>query len=602
MGVEGRASKRSRRFTADAVNEIALATGLSPVDVEAKVERMTDDERLDVVAAICTRIHSALDEAPTRKKAGPLGVLTPRPEVQQVSLWDTETVQHRGSEPERDSSPSAPRQSVPPAGLIVTPPEIVEEMVRTALDLHRMDHIAFGDPALGSGIFFAVLVRCLEEAGRPISSADGVELDPNRGRAAMQRWSDYDLQVFAGDFLKSVPIRQWNFILANPPYVRSQIIDDDVKAELSSLVFRRLGIELSGRSNLFVYFLLLAHDWMADDGTAAWLLPADVLDSDYGRAVRNYLTSHVDLVAVHVFDSGGRSFENALVSSVVVFFRKSQPSDDRVQFSRGVSITQASTKRMVSKDSLISSSRWRQFSHPKRRSVDRDLLSLGDVFDVTRGVATGANDVFVLGERECRDLGLNGYGLRPLVPKSRYLPDDGIVRADDSGGPIVRKRLFLIDSCDPIDVLQERAPKLADYLSSVPEAVLDRYLVRRRSPFYCQDRRDNVQIFASSMGKYRGGRIPVNFYLNYSDATILNNYVALYLKGSGRSLIPREDMHFLVDLLREIEPTEYLYWGREFGGGLVKLEPGDLANVRLPISRDGLRGLPRRRRELFSVD
>jgi adenine-specific DNA-methyltransferase len=54
---------------------------------------------------------------------------------------------------------------------------------------------------------------------------------------------------------------------------------------------------------------------MADDGYAAWLIPSEFMDVNYGAALKRYLTDHVTLIRVHRFDPADVQFGDALVSS-----------------------------------------------------------------------------------------------------------------------------------------------------------------------------------------------------------------------------------------------------------------------------------------------
>ena len=54
---------------------------------------------------------------------------------------------------------------------------------------------------------------------------------------------------------------------------------------------------------------------MADDGLAAWLIPSEFMDVNYGRAIKEYLLNQVTLLRIHRFDPSDVQFNDALVSS-----------------------------------------------------------------------------------------------------------------------------------------------------------------------------------------------------------------------------------------------------------------------------------------------
>jgi len=90
------------------------------------------------------------------------------------------------------------------------------------------------------------------------------------------------------------------------------------KERLQRLAFKMTGVRVSGLAGLYVYFLLLATSWMEDDGYAAWLIPSEFMDVNYGTALKDFLTDRVTLIRSHRFDPDEVQFGDALVSSVVL--------------------------------------------------------------------------------------------------------------------------------------------------------------------------------------------------------------------------------------------------------------------------------------------
>ena len=63
-----------------------------------------------------------------------------------------------------------------------------------------------------------------------------------------------------------------------------------------------IGVEVNGLAGLYVYFLLLATAWMEDGGIAAWLIPSEFMDVNYGAALKGFLADRVTLIRAHRFD------------------------------------------------------------------------------------------------------------------------------------------------------------------------------------------------------------------------------------------------------------------------------------------------------------
>src|SRR5207248_1536624 len=121
--------------------------------------------------------------------------------------------------------------------------------------------------------------------------------------------------------------------------VRHHHLNREEKERLGRLTFERTGVEVNGLAGLYVYFLLVATAWLEDGGHAAWLVPSEFMDVNYGAAIKRFLCDRVTLLRVHRFDPERVQFDDALVSSVVLTLRKARPPENHtVRFTFGGSI------------------------------------------------------------------------------------------------------------------------------------------------------------------------------------------------------------------------------------------------------------------------
>jgi adenine-specific DNA-methyltransferase len=229
-------------------------------------------------------------------------------------------------------------------GQFATPNSLAVEIAQYVKSVagRRLRSIRFADPAVGTGSFFSAALSVFG-SGR-IESAVGVELDPRFCDAARELWGEAGLEVVQGDFTRIVAVGDRpaapNLILTNPPYVRHHHLQREDKERLQALANEMAGVRINGLAGLYIYFVLLATEWMEDGGYAAWLIPSEFMDVNYGRSVKRYLLEQVKLLQVHRFDPTEVQFADALVSSAVVFFRKGKPPvDHQVTFSFGGTLT-----------------------------------------------------------------------------------------------------------------------------------------------------------------------------------------------------------------------------------------------------------------------
>jgi hypothetical protein len=476
-----------------------------------------------------------------------------------------------------DSVKSAKERNV--WGQFATPPGLAEEMLQYARRL--TGRVRFLDPAIGTGSFYSALRKVFERDH--IEAAAGIELDPSFAEAARQLWADSGLQVMEADFTTLQPEARFNLIVSNPPYVRHHHLDAAVKERLQYHVLHRHRIRISGLAGLYCYFLLLSDEWLEEGGLSVWLIPSEFMDVNYGQAIKQYLTEQVELLHIHRFSPADAQFTDALVSSAIVVFRKKRPErDHEAKMSFGGSLLSPSWVSLVPVDALRDARKWTAFP---AREVDSSphghYLTLGDLFAVKRGIATGANGFFILPEEDAARAGIPEEFRRPILPGPRHIANE-VVEADQRGYPSNTPRLVLIDCNLPEAEIEAHFPQFWQYLRRGKEQDIHAtYLTSHRNPWYSQEKREPAPFLFTYMGRSGEARKPFRVIWNKSAATAHNVYLLLYPKGALKRVL--EDLpglnRVVYEHLRCIGTAQLLSEGRVYGGGLHKMEPKELARV-----------------------
>lgn len=525
--------------------------------------QLSDNDRLKLTRLICKHLHSAVDgfrKAPSRRHKQT----------------------RRSSKKDAASRRARKRATADELEIHLTPPELATEIADYAVTLIEPAEtkINFGDPAVGTGAFYSALLRVLGGRER-VSSAMGIDINEEQVASAKWRWAHKGMKVQVGDYLHMEKLRKRNLILANPPYLRHQKIRSKYKLELRDRAAMTIGIPVSARSGLYVYFLLLSHAWMLPDAIGAWLIPSEFMQTNYGESVRQYLSQKVELIRIHTFDYKDPQFENAMVLPAIVVFRNRIPSlGHAAQLSSGGTLRNPEICLQVRVEELRQQSRW-SISEKVTTKKWSDVR-VGDIFEVRRGIATGANSFFVMDRETAAQRGIPQEALRPVLPKARMLKRDIVDRAAD-GYPRVHPQLCLIDSALSEEQIRMQYPSFAEYLSQAGGlGILNRNLVRNRRPWYKQERRRPAPFLCTYMGRGRPDTPPIRFIWNKSDAIATNTYIMLYPRTRLASLLQTRPAlnGKLFALLQETAKTTMSETYRVHAGGLHKMEPGELLKVR----------------------
>lgn len=472
-------------------------------------------------------------------------------------------------------------------GQFATPNSLAIEMIQYAKIL-RANHeeIRFLDPAIGTGSFYSALQQVF--SADQIESANGYEIDPVHAKAAISLWSSTSLKLNIADFTESQPPEEEslksNFLICNPPYVRHHHLSSDQKIYLKQLGLRSTGIELSGLAGLYCYFLLAAHEWMAPDGIACWLIPSEFMDVNYGKQIKNYLLEQVTLLRVHRFSPDDLQFSDALTTSTVVWLKNTKPNhDNTVEFTYGGSLNRPVALENIRSSTLKKTSKWNNSSILTTQKINCDSkIKLSDLFEIKRGVATGANHFFILTLEQIHKFCIPYELLTPILPSPRHLLDDEVF-ADHQGNPDLDRKLFLLTCKQPIEDLKIQYPSVYDYLQSGEKSgISERYLCRHRSLWYQQETRSPAMFLCPYMGRNQSKKSkPFRFILNHSKAIAPNVYLMMYPKARLASLMTAnpEFIQLVWKALNSIPLQSLIHEGRVYGDGLHKLEPKELANA-----------------------
>ena len=118
-------------------------------------------------------------------------------------------------------------------------------------------------------------------------------------------------------------------------------------------------------------------------------------------------------------------------------------------------------------------------------------------------------------------------------------------------------------------------------------------LIKNRKPWYRQERRDPPLFLCTYMGRGTKDIPAIRFIWNRSNAIATNVYLMLYPREKLAQKLSKqpEFQAKMFELLCKVALRGFSEHGREYGGGLRKIEPKELLDVRLLTFPNWLKGV-----------
>ena len=286
-------------------------------------------------------------------------------------------------------------------------------------------------------------------------------------------------------------------------------------------------------------------------------------------------------------------FDDTDISTAIVVFKKSKPSmAQKAHITYGESIDKPDFSVEIKIGSLCNEiSNWRTvifntMANSNHKDVLKEDVLFSQLFDIKRGIATGANKFFVMERSEAEKKGIPEIALKPLLPKARFL-ETTIIEAEDDGYPKISRQNVLIDCDLSEDDIRIKHPEFYAYLQTakIPDGdgntILDKTLVKSRKLWYKQESRTPPMFLLTYMGRKKEELPALYFIYNKSKALALNTYLLLYPKPWLHELLKGNDA-LCRDLLRSLNESAQeiiMKQTRIYAGGLHKLEPNELKRI-----------------------
>lgn len=439
-------------------------------------------------------------------------------------------------------------------GIYYTPDELAKFLVKPLI---QKSHLSIFDPAYGEGSLLLAAEAILKQkdaTGNKNLHIYGCDTTPVNGYLKHLP-SSHLLKL---DFFEYPLEHKFDVILMNPPYVRHHLISYSKIKRYQKIVARSCQLKLS--SDLWAYFLVKSISHLKEGGSIGAILPWSFLQADYASGIRKWLSNHFG--EIRVLALGADFFDKAQERILMVWLQHyGEPLRAiDISFSQHISDNLVYTK--------LDKAKWELQNVLFSRTYDIEMIltnyinhynfkKFEEYADVKIGVVTGADNFFIMSEREAKKVGFLKRHLVPIFTSSKEF----------SG--------FSLNGNDPAGRLILLSPRYyGAYKSYIRGGIKENYHLRahstRREPWYSVELGQTPDAFFP----YRATLLP---YLVVNDRGVqcTNSIHRVYF----RDLSSTEKKWLQISLMAVPGQLSVEAYSKTYGGGVLKIEPKSLKNA-----------------------
>ena len=409
------------------------------------------------------------------------------------------------------------------------------------------------DPAVGNSIFFRRIKN------KQIKKY-GYDIDKN-----IIKYFNYGYDIKVENYLLSNINQKFDAIICNPPYNRFQSIDN--RDQIRKFFLENYHIKVNGYTNQAILFLIKSINELNDQGRLIYIIPTDFMEAAYGLQIKKILLKHKLIYAIINLDY--EVFKNATTTSCILLLQKTE--NKKIKF---LNIKNKEDFKDINKKkgNLIDYSdinpydKWLNYFKNDSKKY-KNLVKVNKYLKITRGIATGCNNFFVLNKSTIEKEKLDKKYFINCISKSvdikKCIFNDEILanlKQQD-------KKVYLLN----IDKNDLENNNLNKYISKGKKMKInEKYLLKKRNPWYLMEKKQAAPIWITSANR---GKIKV--IRNLTKTVNLTTFHSVYVNEKYKKLTNILFCYLISDIGQEIIKHNK----KTMGGGLEKYQPGDLNNA-----------------------
>lgn len=469
------------------------------------------------------------------------------------------------NEPEKEYSQMVSLEHRKKFAQFFTPFPIAEFMAQWILGNKQLKSVL--DPAFGLGVF----ARAIRQNNLKCT-IKGFDIDENILAKSLTLFeNDKNTSVHLKDYMFNDWDNRYDGIICNPPYFKFH--DYDNKLILKEIE-DKLGLKLNGFTNLYTLFLLKSAYQLNENGRAAYIIPSEFLNSDYGKLVKAYLIKNRLLRYIIIFNFEENVFDDALTTASILLFANDNEKSE-VEFmtikrpeeldnlkERFSIYPKTESENAISFSKLNPEIKWRAYYQTLNSIRFKNLVPFSNYGKVVRGIATGANEYFTFNQSKAKQFKIDEKFLLPCISKSVDIEGAFFTKEDFESLKKSDRYIYLLNAIEPSE------PNIRKYITKgEAEEINKKFLTANRNPWFALEKRPPSPIWVSVFN--RNG---LRFIRNEAEISNLTTFHCIYLNMFSAAKVDLFFAYLLTDVSRAIFNDNR----REYGNGLQKFEPNDI--------------------------
>lgn len=424
------------------------------------------------------------------------------------------------------------------------------------------------DPAVGLGVFFQSLLNHNNDNIKIY----GIEKDSQLVKESKKLYKNHGaINIHQGNYLEQWD-NKYDGIICNPPYLIYKKYNNE---KYISLINKELDLKLSGYTNMAMLFLVKSLFELKEKAKMAYIVPVEFMNADYGKEIKktiveSRLLRYVIILNYNIFE--------VKTTSVILLFSNDSINESKIKFINIDSREQFfqifyNNNKIPGFDNTIINNemdiekKWSFYYRKNEIPEYKNMVEFNEYARVYRGIATGANDFFLLDEEKKDKYNINKDFLLPVITKAAYVKDPIFTIGNYNKLKNEGKKIYLFNG-----VNNENNKNVKKYIHEGEENRFHkRYLTRNRKPWYKLENKPPSSILVKTFFREK-----IQFIINKASVYNLTAFHNIYTK------IPEYDQileaYFLTDIAVELIELNR----REYSNGLFKIEPGDINKSFIP--------------------